>query len=158
MSGGSWYISRLIKDSTAIRTGNNSDWGFMLDCLDLGEDGAFRLHENDGDLFDSDDYNNLLILEKKINSLYSQGKLSLFELETIKEMSQNKSKYQLTKSLGKDYKTIMSIFDHLTEMLGFCLGGIFTNEGYLDYMVNKYKLSPEKSRMVESFMEYRGLK
>jgi hypothetical protein len=155
---GSWYISRLIKDAIPIRSGNIGDWGIAIDFLCLGEEETLKLHADDSDLFLNDDYNNLLLLEKKIGELYNQGNLSSFELSVLKEMSLSKSKQQLVESLGKDYKTIMVTFDRLTEMLGFILGGEFTNEGYLAYIAKKYNLDQEQVRKLQSFMNYKGIK
>jgi len=83
-----------------------------------------------GDI-ESEEFNDLLTLEAKINKFYRCGKLSREDMDTIRL-------YQ-----GQPVLKIRNNFKDVANRLAIFLGGKFTDEGYLYYMQNKYDLDSQ---------------
>lgn len=82
----------------------------------------------------------LLTLESKLTELEKRERLSAEELELIEDLKQNKTITQMSKEKGLSRVTTSTKIDSLTEKLSMHLGGIYTDEGYLQYMKNTYDL------------------
>ncbi len=96
-----------------------------------------------GDI-ESDEFNDLLILERKIQIMYYSKRISDEEISTINLYRSG----QEIKNRAKARKT----FRDVSTRLGLSLGGKFTDDGYLDYMQNKYKLSPDAAETLRKFI------
>ena len=131
----SWYVETLILNCEEIRSNIYKSSGEQIEA-DL----------------DDDDYNNLLILESKIKELKNKGFIADKEIDIIKAVSTGRTLTSLEKSLGISREAISKIFYETCEKLSYLLGGQFTDEGYLNYMRTKYKLSEEEIENMEKYM------
>lgn len=131
----SWYIKNLIQYADSIRNNIYTESGIEVD-LDL----------------EDEDYNNLLIVEKKIKDLYESELLSTKELSIIQEVSQGKTFLELESVLDLNRNTIAKVFNLVCDKIAFILGNQFTNEGYLNYMKIKHNLSEEQIESLKVFM------
>ena len=82
----------------------------------------------------------LLTLESKLTELEKKGRLSKEELELIDDLRHNKTITQISKERNLSRVTTSTKIDVLTDKLSMYLGGIYTNEGYLQYMKTTYDL------------------
>jgi hypothetical protein len=101
---------------------------------------------------DSDDYTNLLIIEKKIYEMYQDKLLSDSDIELIENISDGKP----FRNLGNSSKSALSLakrFYSLCDRIAYALGGEFTDDGYLEYMKNKYKLNEEQLEKLRKYMK-----
>jgi len=99
----------------------------------------------------SDDYNNLLILEKKAKELYMLGILTIMEVKILNLVSNGSMLSDVNKEIPLAQKTISLIFKSACEKISFCLGGEFTDFGTVDELRNKYELTNEQ---VENLIHY----
>lgn len=97
---------------------------------------------------ESDPYNDLLILEKKIEDMVNSGMLTKEDVEFLRTpyTSQSNEKSQVSKR-----------FYALCELIANFIGGYFTDDGYLLYMKDKYKLTEERVAILRKYIksEYR---
>lgn len=99
--------------------------------------------------FESDSYNNLLIIENKIKELAKNGTIEPFELAILDYVSTNKSYDELEELLGISRQVISKYFSNICNKISFSLGGIFTDAGYLEYMRENYRLSEEEIEIIQ---------
>lgn len=100
-----------------------------------------------GDI-ESDEFNDLIIIERAIGELKRQGLLSPSDMKIIEEFNMGLSEvvpHMASKSLSK--KRI-----DVCDRIAYYLGGYFTDEGYLDYMRRKYNLSEESIDILWKFI------
>lgn len=109
-----------------------------------------RLKENPD--FESDEYNNLLIVEKEIISLRKNGLLSDLETAIIGLVAEG---YLLSDIAGKiklSSKTVSKIFELSCNRIAFSLGDEFTDAGFIDEFSYKNKLSREEQDRLEDYI------
>ena len=98
--------------------------------------------KNTGDI-DSEEFNDLLILEVKLKQFRQSGKISEEDMDLI-------HLYQ-GKPVIKNRANASNNFKDVARRLALSLGGKFTDDGYLNYMQRRYHLdqvSVEKLRKV----------
>lgn len=100
---------------------------------------------------DSDSYNDLLILEKRIENLHKERVVTDFELDLIDYFSGKKPDNEKIRSM--DRSVVQRKFTTLCNKLAYYLGGMFTDEGYLNYLQNKYNLSEEQIEELKTYMK-----
>jgi hypothetical protein len=103
--------------------------------------------------FESDSYNNLLIIENKIKELAKNGTIEPFELAILDYVSTNKSYDELEELLGISRQVISKYFSNICNKISFNLGGIFTDAGYLEYMKENYRLSEEEIEIIQKHID-----
>jgi hypothetical protein len=121
----SWYVQNLLKNKLALRT--DSD-------------------------FESDQYNDLLVIEKKINELYNLGLISDAEINLIEYISDGKPLVDSMNGLGKNRISSARDVSKLCNKIAFFAGGYFTDDGYIDEMRRKYKLTDEEVNKMSQYM------
>lgn len=106
------------------------------------------IHEK-GDI-DSDEYNDLLIVEKKIKELTAKNLLSSEDLYIIDEMSGDIPGFESKPKSQKEteYKKYFSICNRIA----YYMGGYFTDDGYLEHMKRKHKLNDEQVDILRVFI------
>lgn len=101
---------------------------------------------------ESDEYSNLLEVESKLDELISTNLISDDELNLLNLYLNNPSKTVVNEfKIGRD--TINNSFRNVCRKIGFALGGIFTQDGYVEYMRNKYHLTDEQCNRLLAFMK-----
>lgn len=108
-----------------------------------------RIRE-DGDI-ESDEFNDLLIIEKMIKKLQGGGRLSEIDVEIL--FSPVSSDYKVDERSESEKKVFYQKKTKLCQKLAYYLGGYFTDDGYLDYMQKKHKLSDMQIENLKKFMK-----
>lgn len=101
---------------------------------------------------ESDEYNDLLLVEKKIDELVFQKRITDDELHTIYVVTNIGTFKDAQKFLSKNRLTISTQFSKICAKISFELGGIFTDDGYIDYMKEKYLLTGEEIEKLRTFI------
>jgi hypothetical protein len=104
---------------------------------------------------DSDEYNNLIVLESKIGQLKDNNLLSEYDVYLIKLLADGRTLKELEDELGKTRLTISRDFIKLCNRIAYSLGGYFTEDGFIDNMKENYKLTEDEIERVKEFMRGR---
>jgi hypothetical protein len=99
-----------------------------------------------------DDYNNLLILEKKIKELIDKEVFTPLELDILSVLLSNKGLNNVHIRLGISKITFYKYFKIVCEKLAFSLGGYITEEGYIKYFITKYNLTEIQEKTLRAFI------
>ena len=102
--------------------------------------------------FESEEYNNLLIIEKKITQLYDAGRIDPFEMAVLNYVMSNRSYSELEDLLNISRLTISKHFRSICDRISFSLGSEFTDEGYIEHMREKYELKDEQIEKIRQHM------
>lgn len=142
----SWYIRKLLTESDRIKRETKKEFGFIsnIDLIDNcpSPDVASECS------FDSDEYSDLLTVETKISELVSNNSLSKNEILAVDFLKQNRASKHL---VGK---TIFLSINSLLNKLAYHLGYHFTNEGYLNSLRIRYKLSDDDIIIARTYIEH----
>lgn len=92
---------------------------------------------------DADDFNDLLVLSKELDRLKEVGAVSEEQFTIIKLIT-------LSGCIPQGLAT--KTFREVCKLLSLSLGGIYTDFGYVSYMVNKYHLTLEQEEKLRKFI------
>ena len=101
---------------------------------------------------DSDEFNDLLVIEGKVDELYKEGFLSDIDMYIIDGISDGSNVSELTDSLGKSRIVIGKAFVQICDRIGYFIGGYFTDEGFLEHMKEDYRLSEDNLDKLRIYM------
>ena len=101
---------------------------------------------------DSDYYLSLLTVEQRLDELVKKGNINSFEAGLINFVLSGLSFTKLGKVLGMSRSTISKHFTLACGKISYSLGGEFTDEGYIQFMKDKYKLSSKQCEILKSYM------
>lgn len=104
---------------------------------------------------DSEDYNNLLIIEKKIKDMSSDGLLSSKDLEILEKVSDGKPLDEAGEQILKSRITLARKFYAICDRIAYALGGEFTDEGYLSSIQRKHHLTEEEVDKARKYIKGR---
>lgn len=99
---------------------------------------------------EDDDYNDLLLIEKAIETLKEKEELSLEDTNIIGEMTGDIVGL-VYKEMGQK-KQVYKKYTEICKKIGEYMGGYFTDDGYLDYMKDKYKLSDTQMETLRNYI------
>jgi hypothetical protein len=117
-----WYLNYLLKNRIEIRGKND---------------------------IESDEFNDLIVIEKKIEELYKDGIISDDEISLLSYIEDGKPVANSKENFGKNRISLAKDFTKLCNKIAFYVGGYFTDDGYADYMKTKYNLTdPEVEKML----------
>lgn len=136
----SWYVEYLLLNRETIRAQTLYSQSQIFDD-------NYTLDYN------NDDYNNLLILEKKLVYIIEKKLLTDKELQILNAVMTNKSLVEIGKVLGITRFTLSKFFNTICDRLAFLLGNEFSDEGYLEHMQESYKLTDEQIEKVKEYMK-----
>lgn len=100
----------------------------------------------------SDEYADLLLVESTIANFVSNNLLSDLELKVLDYVSNATPTIDIPKT-KLDRDTVSKIYKRVCNRISYKLGDYFTDDGYLNYLAKKYKLSEQDIKRVKSFME-----
>lgn len=125
-----WYVEFLLMERETIRSSDD---------------------------IESDVLSDLFVVERKLKSLYENKLISKFELYLLDTVINSKSMKSASANLGISRLTLSKMFKGVCNKVSFSLGGIFTDEGYISYMKNRYNLNDEQVNRLAKFIksEYR---
>lgn len=142
----SWYVERLLLDRELIRARM-----FSTEKDPMSRENYLDSFAN---LLEDDTYLDLLSVEDKIQELIKNDLLSSQEIKILDLVLEG---YTISDILQLDLlnrKTVHRVFKSLCGKIAFYLGGHFTDEGYINYMVNKYKSYFIDEEHVQMLVEY----
>lgn len=86
---------------------------------------------------ESDEYNDLMAVKEALKDVsFKDNQLVNFNLYLS----------------GVIKKSTCNAFNNVCEQIAEILGGVFTDEGYVQYMTDKYNLSTEQTHKLKEFM------
>jgi hypothetical protein len=135
----SWYVKTLIQNKESIKERIYKE-------ATVGMEPSYTID------FDDTDYTNLLAVEKVIEKLIKSGSMTDRELVVLNQVLSGNTVAMMERNLKTSRITLTKIFDDLCDRIAFILGEEFTNEGYLEYMKEKYKLTNEQLNIARNYM------
>lgn len=103
--------------------------------------------------FENDEYNFLLQLGTKIRDLHECEQLTPTEWYIIERLSEGNSYKEVGEKLKIGKNSVRKIFNSTCSKLAFSLGGVFTDEGYVEYMSDKHSLAEAEVSKMLALME-----
>ena len=101
---------------------------------------------------DSDDYLNLIVVEQRFEELVAKGNISSFESAIVNFVLSGLSFTKLGKILGMARSTVSKHFSSTCSKISYSLGGEFTDEGYIQFMKEKYNLTSKQCETLKTYM------
>jgi len=136
----SWYVETLLKNQESV-------WQNVYRNSSSKTEPSYEL-----DLYD-EDYNNLLRVQKQIKFMANDNLFSSKEILVLGAILAGKSIKDIEKEFGLSRITVSKIFSDICDRIALILGREFTNDGYLDYIKNKHKLSSEQVEKARNYMQ-----
>lgn len=102
---------------------------------------------------ENDEFIFLREMEEKIKELVDSGQISELEYKVIVMLSEGNSYKEVSEKLKISRKTARNIFNSSCDKIAFSLGGFFTDEGYIEYMSEKYSLSDQQVEEIMRIFE-----
>jgi hypothetical protein len=99
---------------------------------------------------ESDQFNDLILVEKAIQKLSSDGLLTESDLAILEFFRNVKTDKEEERP---ERHTVSKRYIHICDRIGYYLGGYFTDEGYLTYMCEKYNLTDEQMEILRNFIK-----
>lgn len=160
----SWYVEYLVTHSEEIRSGINTapetyfDTGIPYTINTIHHDersDEWYVEEPCYEIdFDSSAFTNLLIVEKIIDKLVVDRKITPLEKLIVSLYASSTPMEDMIKQTGLLSKiTIMKIFSKVCDRISYVLGGEFTDEGYISRLCEDYKLTEEQVQKVRNYFE-----
>ena len=161
----SWIVRNLILDRNHIISNLQSIKVSKLGETILPEmiDAGMFFDVDDGSIpeeisyidfdFENDEWHFLLQVESKIKEMYKSKQLTRKEVEILWLLSEGNSYKEVGEILFIGKNSIRKIFNSTCIKVAFALGGLFTNEGYIEYMTEKHNLSEGEISRMATLME-----
>lgn len=119
----SWIIQSLLNDKNYIKERND---------------------------IDSDEFNDLLIVERAVKTLVSKGLINEEEQDIIALVSGDKVGFMEKQKSQRE--TIMKKYVAVCERVAFFMGGYFTDDGYITYIAKKHNLTLEQEVLLHRYI------
>jgi hypothetical protein len=136
----SWYVEFLLRNREFIKN------KIYTQIPDMSEP-AYVLDLED------DMYNDLLLVEGVIKDMWSSGRMTRKQIDIVKLISQGFNLTEIEERTGVSRTFSSKIFTEFCNTVAFILGGTFSDEGYIDYMREKYGLNNEQLEKLKKFLE-----
>lgn len=101
---------------------------------------------------ESDEYNNLLVIESKIKELQQEGFLSDMDIYILDLVADGRPIRNLESDIDKNRITISKTFIQICDRISYFLGGYFTDEGFLEILKTNYRLSDSEVAKLKEYM------
>jgi hypothetical protein len=131
----SWIVERLLIDRSSIRSGVSGS-SYLKHIVD--------------DSMESDTFNRLLFLEKKVDELYKDKYITDQEMLVIRYISNGYSITEISNILNLARITISNIFRNACNRISFHLGGNYTDNGFLEELKEDYRLTDTEIEKVKN--------
>lgn len=141
----SWYIRSLMTHRMEIKSSAFSSSDVVGQSFD--DDGLLAPMVFGG--FESDAYNDLLLVEVKIAELHREGVLDDEDIELLNVFSWNPTMKELERKTETTSVTCIRKFVKICNILAMHLGGIFTDKGYVEYLRTTYSLTETQVKTLE---------
>lgn len=144
----SWYVQQLILHRMEIKSAVSSPY---YDNISTETPSMFDIPVENN--LESDTYNDVLVVEKAIKNLFTSGKLLENDIVFLERFSWNPYIVSLEKEFDTPRAAISIRFVELCNIISEYLGGVFTDEGYLEYMASKYSLDGTQVEKLRKYMK-----
>jgi hypothetical protein len=158
---GSWYCEFLIKNQELIRSNVNVGGEWLLAYFPITEYGEREDimeydYENNNEPvteydFENETYQNLLLVERKIEELRDKKVITENEYKIINLIKNSIPPKNMESIMGMNKFTIYKIFSNVCERIGYILGGEFSNEGYIEKICKNRKLSEDQVQKIRNY-------
>ena len=132
----SWYVKYLILNSEIYKSLKENDYYYDEETSKP----FFIVKEK---MFDSDVVDDILTIEIKINDMLKNGFMGQKEKRVVELLKKGKTYRQAGKELKMSKDSVRNLFNNLCDKIAFSLGGIYTDSGFIEYMMKKYNLTEE---------------
>lgn len=102
--------------------------------------------------FESDMYNDLITVETKLKELIDNGRISKDEIKILNYILSGRTISQIERDEKATRPTILKKFYGVCSRVAFHLGGIFTDDGYLNMIIDKYNLNDKQIEKAKNYM------
>ena len=143
-----WYVKNLLLNRDNIRSRAYGEFVLYNDNVYDDYFSGITVDIN----VDDETYLDLLQMEVIIKLLDDRNLLSSREIDIINYVFDGKSVSDISRELKISRLTVLSTFKKLCAKLSQYLGSHFTNEGYLNYMIKKYKLDEEQTKTIRRIL------
>jgi len=140
-----WYVRKLILDSIPIRSR-------IYSKADEDSWAHYYFEDSLPSSLEDDTYLDLLDVESKIKLLMDKKVITLKEKNILDLLLEGKSYSDTARSLRKSRLNIIHTFNNLCAKISYYLGDHFTNEGYIDYIIEKYKLDSNDIEILRRYI------
>ncbi len=103
----------------------------------------------EGDI-DSDQFNDLMLIEKAIDKLYSEKLLTKDDMDILEFF---RTAITDKEDERPERHTVSKRYAQVCDRIGYYLGGYFTDDGYLTYMCEKYNLTDEQMEVLRHYIK-----
>jgi len=141
----SWYIEYLLRRSDEIHNAVSSPEKSIADTDHDSYESAFNL--------DSDSYNDLLLIEKKIAELVNLGIIKNKDVEFLSLIGAGFSFREVGKRLGVVNKTAVFRFRALCALISYYTGYIFCDDEFLRRLQEDHNLTDEQVEIARQYMQ-----
>lgn len=149
----SWIVQSLLNNRTLIKqkTPRHNGMAYSLAVnygpeLELDDEDA----KYDDPFIEDEQFNDLLVIERAIEELKDLGLLTSIDLEVLER--EGGGYYNRR---NKQRKTHSRKFTSICNRIAYYLGGYFTDEGYINHLSKKYKLSEQQIEVMRNYMKSR---
>lgn len=101
----------------------------------------------------SDEFMDLMAVESKIKYLKDALILSDYDVKVIDYFSDGNIFTTSKRDFGVLRNTLSNDFVKICNKIAFYLGGYYTDNGYVEYIRNKYKLNEEDTNKMVAYMK-----
>lgn len=120
------------------------DYGDFDDWTVWGDQFIF----NNDLIYENDTYSDLLDVERVYNKLFKDNTFTKDEIESLKYILQDNKSLNSNKT-----QTILKNFKSLCSKIAYFLGGRFTDEGYIEYLREKYDLDYDQVIKINNYIK-----
>lgn len=99
---------------------------------------------------DSDEFNDLLAVERAIETLISRNLITDEEQEILALMSGDKAGFMEMQKSQRE--TVMKKYVTICLRIAYYLGGYYTDDGYISYISKKHKLTDEQADVLQNYI------
>lgn len=100
----------------------------------------------------SDEYLDLLMVESAVASLCKLGVITEEDIILLDTLADGRSLKDAGKVIDKTGSTVGAKVGYLCNLIAFKLGGMFTDEGYLEELADTHELTEEQVEVLRSHM------
>lgn len=144
----SWIVQNLWNNRERIKNGTHKDVGIAYNFALLYDSSELEDERSgyDDPCIESDEFNDLLVVEKAVEELKELNLLTNNELKILYGYREDH-----TTQMHRD--THSKLFSSICDRIAYYLGGYFTDEGYISYLTKKYKLTSEQQETARLYMK-----
>ena len=103
----------------------------------------------------SDEYNNVLLIQKCVSKLIENGSITDFEKMILQGVLDGYNYAELSRVLNADKQTVANTFERVTDRIAYILGGDFTDASFVNRISQFSNVPPDRVRSLiqHGFME-----